>query len=489
MKPAKFLLYLTLSLLVNTVFSSEYSQEGFYDVNHYVLSNGMHVILKPRHIARNVSIRLKVDVGHDNFVCGKQETAHYLEHLLFTGTSKHNETELDNIIESHGGYWNATTSNEYTMYEIDIYNKYLNVGLRTLHEIMTDSVISNEDVKKSLNIIRREAGSKPSSLRNWLYINKIIQSAAFSALEDLFQGASFLCPDIDNATSVTRDEILTTVKNYYVPNNMTLSVVGDFNIREAKNLIEETMGGMLKNDENNLIRSNDKVPSVNSDRDKEKIHYGSFSPILGTDALVYQVFRVPGKGHKDQFVLDVLEEYFDRELYKLLRVEKGLSYSASVITISRSKYGAFLLGSDAEIDNVDINMKLISQVIQKFKDGDLDEKELNETKRKILLSQAKGYETNEDFAEYYARNIYDIKDTGRLVNYEDGIEAVTLKDIERVSKKYFHEDNRAIAISTPVFTYTQFYILIISMLLVIGIVIWRIVMHFRRRKVKGVNYL
>ena len=73
----------------------------------------MRVVLKPRHNARNLSIQLKVDVGHMNFPCGKRETAHFLEHLLFTGTDQHSESQLDDIIELHGGSWNAETGNDY----------------------------------------------------------------------------------------------------------------------------------------------------------------------------------------------------------------------------------------------------------------------------------------------------------------------------------------------------------------------------------------
>jgi len=60
---------------VTPVSCNEYSQPDFYEVDHYVLGNGMHVILEWRHRARNVAIELYADVGHHNFPCGKRETA------------------------------------------------------------------------------------------------------------------------------------------------------------------------------------------------------------------------------------------------------------------------------------------------------------------------------------------------------------------------------------------------------------------------------
>ena len=64
----------------------------------YKLDNGMRVILNPWDGARDVAIRLDVGIGSFDFNCMKQDTAHFLEHLLFTGTSQHTESELDDLI-------------------------------------------------------------------------------------------------------------------------------------------------------------------------------------------------------------------------------------------------------------------------------------------------------------------------------------------------------------------------------------------------------
>ena len=84
-----------LILFNAAVTAGEYSPPGLYDVEHYVLANGLRVILKPREGARNVSFRIVVGVGHHEYDCGWQELPHFLQHLLFTGTSRHSESELE----------------------------------------------------------------------------------------------------------------------------------------------------------------------------------------------------------------------------------------------------------------------------------------------------------------------------------------------------------------------------------------------------------
>ena len=128
-------------LLSGGATAGEYTPPGLYDVDHSVLDNGLRVILKPRHGAHTVAFRVVVGVGQHDYDCGWQETPHFLEHLLFAGTSRHTEAELEELVEQHGGYWNAYTYAEETVYALDIYGRYFLKGLEVLHEIMTDPLL------------------------------------------------------------------------------------------------------------------------------------------------------------------------------------------------------------------------------------------------------------------------------------------------------------------------------------------------------------
>ena len=68
---------------------------GLYDVDYFKLPNGLDAVLKKRPHAHSVSVRLVVNVGLRNFPCDNWETPHLLEHLLFMGTSRHSETDLN----------------------------------------------------------------------------------------------------------------------------------------------------------------------------------------------------------------------------------------------------------------------------------------------------------------------------------------------------------------------------------------------------------
>src|SRR5215813_7772286 len=185
-------LLLLVSLVGLTLDASagEYDPPSLYDVDYLKLDNGLDVVLKKRTHARNVAVRLVVNGGLRNFLCDKRETPHFLEHLLFMGTSKHSEAELKRLIEDHGGSWNGFTTETETVYQIDIFDKHVPLAIDTLYEIITDTVITPQKIESARAVIHRERSGNHSTFFRWLYKNGIGKSAAEKALALVLPGTS-----------------------------------------------------------------------------------------------------------------------------------------------------------------------------------------------------------------------------------------------------------------------------------------------------------
>ena len=187
--------------------AGEYDPPGLYDVEYFKLTNGFNVIIKQRNQAHSVSVRLVVNVGNRNFPCPKRETPHFLEHLLFMGTSKHSEAELKRLIEDHGGYWNGYTSATETGYQIDIYDQNLPLAIDTLHEIITDTTITPRTIESARAIIHRERSGKLSRLVEWLYENGIFKPAVAKAGEVLMPGTGVICPGVISPDGINETDV------------------------------------------------------------------------------------------------------------------------------------------------------------------------------------------------------------------------------------------------------------------------------------------
>lgn len=433
--------------------ASQYSPPGLYDVDHLTLDNDLDVIFKQRPGAHTLSVRLWVGVGMQDFECEHQETPHFLEHLLFTGTSRYSEAELEHLVADHGGSWNAYTGNEETVYEMDIYSHYPDIAVNTLYEILTDSIISEENIETSRDIIHREVGGKPSEVRQWFRLRGFGVNGTEKAVMKLLPGVNYVCEGLRTADHITRKDILETYKRYYVPENMALIVVGDFEHAQMLELINQTFGQITVTPS---PRRELPAPGMPGDYEQET---GTLSPMLSNDAVIGIIYGIPGFWSEDIFPLMIIEHYLDFRLGEEIRIKRGLSYSPGVWRETLSKFGLFSMYADVNLDDIDEAMNIIETEIIKLVEESMDSELLEKSKMKILLQNVQGYESNAQFADYYASDYVYFKEKGYYEDIEARIEAVTPDDIARVAKEYLSLDKGIAVYETPTLTTTQFYML------------------------------
>ncbi len=454
--------------------ASAYSPPGLYEVEHFVLANGLRVVLKPRDAVKAVSFRLVVEAGFSDFPCGRRETPHFLEHLLFAGTSRHDEAELDALIESNGGTWNATTGDEDTIYELDIYSEHAALGLETLHEIVTDSALAPADVEDARDVIHRESGGRPSRLRTWLYRRGVGKSAFTKAMERLYPGQDLVCPDLETAEHITRDDILSARDRFYVPGNMTLIVVGDFDRGAIGGQIEDTFARIEPGAEP-PPRPNAAEPPPG-----RVTVTGTLAPIVDRDASVGLMFRTAGYSSPDYYPLLVLAEYLDTRLFETLRIEAALAYEPAVDRYAWQETGALVLSADVDIDATGSALAMIEEALGQVREAPLDLETLEATKRGILMTSVWALESNADVADYYAASYRELEDRGALIDEEAEIERVTPADLHRLANQYLRADQGVAYRSAPTLTGTEVLAAAALVVLVLSVAVFRLQLRGRR---------
>ena len=460
-----------VSLISTLIQAGEYTPPGLYDIDYFELSSGFHVLLKERHDARSVSYRVIVNTGFADYSCGRKETPHFLEHLLFTGTSKYSESELDDLIEEHGGKWNAYTEDERTVYEIDIFSKYAELGLQTLYEILTDSQITQENVDKSRDIIHRESGGKPSIFKQWFYEKGIGAGGYRKAFNHLFEGTPFVCSQLEMADEIKRSDILEAYSRYYKAKNMTLVVVGDFDSVAMNERIEATFGSMESGESNQ--RQSMQLSLVK----EEQLYTSTLSPVFGNEAVVGLAYPWVGSLSVDYYPAWFIENYLSDRLFKYLRISEGVAYSPGADPIMYSDVGALMIYADTEFSDIDKVLTMIQEETDKLINEPLSEKKISQVKNKLLMSIVKGYESNAGIADYYTDSMFEIENTGALIRMEDKIHKLTAADIQRVAQKYLGYQPRIVFQNIPTMTYKQ---LALYSVIVLLIPVYFIARHFRR---------
>lgn len=459
----------------NQLVAGEYTPPGLYDIEYYQLPNGLHVLLKERHQARSVAFRVVVNVGQVDYPCGRKETPHFLEHLLFNGTSSYTESELDDLIEEHGGSWNAYTRQGSTDYKLDIFSLHAPLGLQILHEILTDSQITQENVDRSRDIIHRESGGRPSLVETWYRELGMGRSGIMLAHDRLVKGTSYACDGIEIADDISRADILEAYERFYVASNMTLIVTGDFDTAVMKSKIESTFGA-IKPGEPNQRQLRDPIPNT-----ARLTLTSTLSPLIDSEAFVGVAYASGGSRSPDYYPRWFIEKYLSDRLYKTLRVEEGLSYSAGVDTSSYSNVDVWYAYADTELDAIDEVIGLIQQEIDRLVREPIPDEELALVKSKLLMSIAQGYESNSAMADYYAASLHELEKSGALVREEEGIHALTSEDIQRVARNIFAERPPIVFQDVPTITYTQLGVGLGCFILLFGYLAFRYISRVRAR--------
>ncbi len=202
----------------------------------YVLPNGLCVLLKPEPLA-SVAIQVLVKTGsiHEGKFEGKG-VSHFVEHMLFKGTKNRSATEIRDITESIGAVTNAYTSYDRTVYILNVLKEYIEPAFSLLSDQVFDSTFPLEEFETEKEVIKREiARSQDSqSSTNWQHLcNSIFVNSPSKhpilGYPNLFD-------------KVTREDLIEYYSMRYAPNNCVLAVVGDFDISEVQELINNTFG-------------------------------------------------------------------------------------------------------------------------------------------------------------------------------------------------------------------------------------------------------
>ena len=211
------------------------------EFTEYDLPNGLHVILHDDHHAPVVAVSVMYHVGSKNEEAGRTGFAHFFEHLLFEGSENIKRGQFDKIVAANGGTANANTTQDRTFYYEVFPSNDLQTGLWLESERMMHPVINDIGVKTQDEVVKEE---KRQSFDNRPYGNLIndIESDLF-VNHPYHNGVIGAMKDIDSAKL---SEFKSFFKLYYAPNNAVLTIAGDINIPETKQLIEAYFGPIPK---------------------------------------------------------------------------------------------------------------------------------------------------------------------------------------------------------------------------------------------------
>jgi insulysin len=226
----------------NNIVQSPNDQREYRSV---ILENGLKIILVSDSEADKAAASLAVDVGSGDDPMGRQGLAHFLEHMLFLGTEPYPDSgEYQDFISKHGGSHNAFTAHDVTNYFFEIENDALADALDRFAPFFISPTFDNEYVDREKNAVNAEYTSKSKDDGRRIY------SAEKQAMNAVHPYAQFATGSLetleDRPDSLIRDELLAFYQQHYSANEMTLALIGNYDLDTLEQWAKEKFSAIPK---------------------------------------------------------------------------------------------------------------------------------------------------------------------------------------------------------------------------------------------------
>ena len=403
------------------------------------LPNGLDVIVQEDHSNPLACVQLWVRAGSVN---EEQWTgaglAHLVEHMLFKGTEQRTAAQISQSIQERGGYVNAFTSFNRTVYWIDGLSDEVEAYLDVLADMARRSRFDADDLAREMDVIRREMSmydDDPSSV-----MQELLQATAFRRhpLKHPIIGYRAVFDQVG------REDVVRFVRRQYVPNNCFVIVTGDVDAEAVFALVEKHFGGWERRPyEPILLPDEPPQPSV-----RENVK--GFNTEL---TRLSQGWQIPGDAHPRKAALDILALLLgtgrSSRLYQELRERRGVAHSVWAGAWTTAECGLFAIEAECDPQDEPKVLEGMDTVLRIMRQSGPTRDELDKAVRSTLASQLRSLLTTRGQALSLGQGwiTFGVLDYGR--RYLQQVKALTPADIQQAAREHLDPERRSIAIVEP----------------------------------------
>lgn len=415
---------------------SAFSQARKIEFTEYDLDNGLHVILHQDNTTPIVAVSVLYHVGSKNEDPKRTGFAHFFEHLLFEGSENIKRGEFDKYITNAGGTNNANTSNDRTFYYEVLPSNQLAMGLWLESERMLHAKIEPVGVETQREVVKEEKRQRVDNQPYGTILQEILKRA--------YTVHPYQWPTIgslEHLNEATLDEFIAFYKTFYVPENATLSIAGDIDIAQTKELVAKYF--------KDIPRGGKTIPRPNVVEPPQKAEVRDVVFDNIQLPAVIQAYHMPAQGTADSYALDMLSTLLSggqsSRLYKALVDEQKKAFTVQSFPFSSEDPGLYLVFALANVgESIDDLETAMDAEVEKIKTELIPEQEFQKIRNQVESQFVQQNSSMVGIAEQLANYHVYFKDAN-LINTEiDRYMKVTREDLQRVARKYLNKDNRVV---------------------------------------------
>ncbi|HOX58261.1 MAG TPA: pitrilysin family protein [Candidatus Paceibacterota bacterium] len=398
------------------------------------LDNGLTIIVREDHSAAVVSAQAWCMAGsiHEGKWLGAG-LSHVLEHMLFKGTTKRPGSRIDQEVQEAGGYMNAYTSFDRTVFHIDVPNTGAKVALDVLCDIMQNATLPPDELAREQQVILREMDMNTDDPGR--RAGRRLFETAYTRSPYRLTVIGY--PDIFN--ELKPDDIRGYYHENYAPNNVFYVVAGDVKpdevVAQIRAAYSQTKARALPP---KVLPEEPRQTAPREVIEEAPIELGHF----------HVAWHIPELRHPDVPALDVLAALLGHgrssRLYQSVREQKGLVHSVDAWTYSPGQPGLFGLSAMVDPDKFAPARNALLDEVEKMKAVSVPANELNKAVKQFISGTLAARKTMQGQAQDLGGSWLAASDLNFSERYLAAVKRVTPDDLQRVACDYLTPENRTL---------------------------------------------
>ncbi|QLL23431.1 insulinase family protein [Actinobacteria bacterium IMCC25003] len=403
-------------------------------VKRSVHSSGLRIVTEEVPSVRSAAVGIWVNVGSRDEAPATAGASHFLEHLLFKGTTSRTALEISSSIESVGGEMNAFTSKEYTCFYARVIDTDLPMAIDVVSDLITSSIVTALDVDAERKVVLEEIAMRdddPSDLVHDLFSDTYYGNTPI--------GRPIL-GTIDSINGMSRNTVFNYYKKKYLPQDLVVAVAGNIKHKRVVAMVEAALSrdNFLDVLAAPVVRPN--IPVKNTKQQSVGLMYKKSEQ-------AHMFYGMEGVARADdrRFSMGVLSAALgggmSSRLFQEIREKRGLAYS--VYAYAQQFAGTGVLGFYAGCNPtkaIEV-VEIIRSVLSDVADNGMTHEEIERAKGAVRGSLVLSQEDTGSRMSRIGKNeiVY-----GQVMDFDD-----ILKAISRVSAEDIREIASEFLVKTP----------------------------------------
>ena len=398
-------------------------------VKRFVHTSGLRIVTEEVPSVRSAAVGIWVNVGSSDETPAVAGASHFLEHLLFKGTSRRSALEISSSIEAVGGEMNAFTSKEYTCFYARVIDTDLPMAIDVVSDLITSSIVSALDVDAERKVVLEEIAMRdddPSDLVHDLY--------AETYYGDTQLGRPIL-GTVDSIKSMSRNAVFNYYKKRYLPQDLVVAVAGNIKHKKVVEMVERALSadGFLD------VKG---APQIRGNEIMRKVKQRPVGIITRKTEQAHMFFGMEGVARHDdrRFAMGILASALgggmSSRLFQEIREKRGLAYS--VYAYAQQFAGSGQIGFYAGCNPtkaIEV-IEIIRQVLSDVAEHGMTHEEINRAKGAVRGSLVLSQEDSGSRMSRIGKNeiVY-----GHVMGFDEilqEISSVTHEDVRKVASEF-----------------------------------------------------